>query len=179
MVVADISSPFLQIDTAYQGSYTALQYSQTTSRFLDGIFSSLSQDLRNRERIGGHPPMEVDPSNPTEAAMLSAIRSASSSALPPPSNPMNMLRALASAEAKEQRDSVLAAASALPPVPPPGASTSTSQAGPNSHAMTPRRGLTPRRGVSSATTPSRLRPGSSRFGGGSGRHGDHSVSPGA
>lgn len=35
-----------------QAAHAALQYSTTAAKFLDGIFASLAQDIRNRDQTG-------------------------------------------------------------------------------------------------------------------------------
>jgi kinetochore protein Mis13/DSN1 len=56
-----------QVDTLHQTVHTGLQFSRQTSRFLDGIFSSLIADLREREPLGipsSLPPADTDGLDP-------------------------------------------------------------------------------------------------------------------
>lgn len=137
-------------------THVAVQYSRQAQRFLDGIFSSLTADLRGRERHGMQtalPPGEGD--GPDAVAMLAATAASSTSASTSagPSSkkdPMFMLRALASADSKTQNDEAIAAAARITPVSTLGPVTSGSglnvSVGPGVSA-TPRRigGATPRR----------------------------------
>jgi kinetochore protein Mis13/DSN1 len=143
--------------------HTGLQFSRQASRFLDGIFSSLTADLRNRERLGlpsSLPPADTDGLDPvallasTKATVTTAAApsgragaGAGASAGPSRPDPMAMLRALAQADAKQASEETVAAAAKVAPMP---AMPST--------AMTPRRvGVTPRsaRTLGTGTTPRR------------------------
>ncbi|RSH82300.1 hypothetical protein EHS25_006010 [Saitozyma podzolica] len=152
-----------KVDTLHQTVHTGLQFSRQASRFLDGIFSSLTADLRNRERLGlpsSLPPADTDGLDPvallasakatvTTAAAPSGRAGAGAGASAGPSrpDPMAMLRALAQADAKQASEETVAAAAKVAPMP---AMPST--------AMTPRRvGVTPRsaRTLGTGTTPRR------------------------
>ncbi|KAK8854615.1 hypothetical protein IAR55_003354 [Kwoniella newhampshirensis] len=134
-----------KVDLLQQTSHVALQYSLQASRFLDGIFSSLTADLRARERLGlpsELPPHDIDGPDTTSLLVstraVSATASGASSSFKPKSDPMSLLRALASAESKDQTEDTVAAAAKVAPMP----ATMTGM------GMTPRRptaGMTPRR----------------------------------
>ncbi|WVQ68460.1 uncharacterized protein L199_006668 [Kwoniella botswanensis] len=119
-----------KIDTLHQTSHVALQYVLQSSRFLDGIFSSLTADLRSRDRLG-LPPINNVPDNdeegPDTIGLLStATRSASSSSSSINNNrenknqkkvdPMVLLRALALKESKIQNEKLIERAMQIPPV---------------------------------------------------------------
>ncbi|WVQ72045.1 hypothetical protein IAR50_001589 [Cryptococcus sp. DSM 104548] len=150
-----------KVDMIHQTSHVALQYVLQSSRFLDGIFSSLTADLRARERLGlasALPPPDED--GPDTVALLAAARqsaAASSSTSAPTRKPrldaMSLLRSLATAEAKSQTEETVAAAAKVAPMPAMS-------------SMTPRRpgqgvvaGMTPRRagGLKSVMTPRGLK----------------------
>jgi kinetochore protein Mis13/DSN1 len=128
----------------------ALQYNQQATRFLDGIFSSLSNDLRTRERYGSDPHSSTsrNPDDPPDlTTLVQPTASSSSKQAPAVRDPIHMLRALASAEAPQATEEALAAAASAPPA-HLGQSTSA----------TPRRpGVTPtsRRALGAGTTPRR------------------------
>lgn len=130
----------------------ALQYNQQATRFLDGIFSSLSTDLRTRERYGADTSESTlrNPDDPADLTTLVRPAASSSKRAPQPArDPIHMLRALASAEAPQASDEALAAAASAPP-----AHLGQSTATPRRIGVTP----TPRRGLGGGTTP--RRPGS-------------------
>lgn len=147
-----------KVDTLHQTSHIALQYVLQASRFLDGIFSSLTADLRARDRLGLPPDLPPhDTDGPDTTALLTSARlsaapqssasvSASSSKQPlGKSRPdaMSLLRSLASVESKDQNDETVAAAAKVAPM------LAIS-------SMTPRRpaaGMTPRRHPLGAATP--------------------------
>lgn len=132
-----------QVDTLLQTSHTALQYSLQAQRFLDGILSSLTIDLRSRERLGIPSTLPGnDSDSPDAVGLLSSVNAGSSTAKSRDS--MYLLRALAAAEAQQQSEETVAAAAMVAPV----------------TAMTPRRpaaGMTPRRAgiLGAGTTPRR------------------------
>ncbi|WWD19246.1 hypothetical protein CI109_103704 [Kwoniella shandongensis] len=152
-----------KVDLLQQSSHVALQYSLQASRFLDGIFSSLTSDLRAREGLGlpsELPPHDTD--GPDTTSLLVSTRptstSQSQSQSKPKTDPISLLRALASAESKGQSEETVAAAAKVAPMP----------------AMTPRRptaGMTPRRpGTSTVGGGASLAPGTTpRRGGAYGR----------
>ncbi|KIY35999.1 kinetochore protein Mis13/DSN1 [Cryptococcus gattii E566] len=147
-----------KVDTLHQTSHVALQYVLQASRFLDGIFSSLTADLRARDRLGLPPDLPPhDTDGPDTTALLTSARlsaapqsstfaSTSSSKQPRgKSRPdaMSLLRSLASAESRDQSDETVAAAAKVAPM------LAIS-------SMTPRRpaaGMTPRRHPLGAATP--------------------------
>ncbi|TYJ53987.1 hypothetical protein B9479_005393 [Cryptococcus floricola] len=144
-----------KVDMIHQTSHVALQYVMQSSRFLDGIFSSLTADLRARERLGLAPALPPpDEDGPDTVALLAAARqSAAASTTSAPKKPrldaMSLLRSLATAEAKSQSEETVAAAAKVAPMPAMS-------------SMTPRRpgtgvvaGMTPRRtgGLKSVMTP--------------------------
>ncbi|OXG19115.1 kinetochore protein Mis13/DSN1 [Cryptococcus neoformans Ze90-1] len=147
-----------KVDTLHQTSHIALQYVLQASRFLDGIFSSLTADLRARDRLGLPPDLPPhDTDGPDTIALLTSARlsaapqsstsaSASSSKQSTgKSRPdaMSLLRSLASVESKDQSDETVAAAAKVAPM------LAIS-------SMTPRRpaaGMTPRRHPLGAATP--------------------------
>ncbi|CAD6568451.1 MAG: hypothetical protein TREMPRED_004543 [Tremellales sp. Tagirdzhanova-0007] len=137
----------IQVDTLLQTSHAALQYSLQAQRFLDGIFSALTTDLRSRERLFTPPIVEGSSDAPDPVALLSSVQAGTSSSINASAksrDPILLLRALASAEAKQQSEDTVAAAAMVAPV----------------AAMTPRRpapGTTPRRAgtLGPGTTPRR------------------------
>lgn len=147
-----------KVDTLHQTSHVALQYVLQASRFLDGIFSSLTADLRARDRLGLPPDLPPhDTDGPDTTALLTSARlsaapqsstfaSTSSSKQPRgKSRPdaMSLLRSLASAESRDQSDETVTAAAKVAPM------LAIS-------SMTPRRpaaGMTPRRHPLGAATP--------------------------
>jgi kinetochore protein Mis13/DSN1 len=137
----------------HQSTHSALQYSLQATRFLDGIFSTLASDLRTREPTR---PRSTETDGPDPASLLAA---ASTISAKPRADPINMLRALAAAEQKQQDGEGLAAAKRVQPVSSLGMSTSTA---PTSipPAQTPRRaGATPRRaGALGASTSTQAGP---------------------
>ena len=112
------------MDSLLGSTHVAVQYSRQAQRFLDGIFSSLTADLRGRERQGAQtaiPPGEGD--GPDAVAMLAATAASSTSttnsagpSAKSKKDPMLMLRALASADSKTQNDEAIAAAARITPV---------------------------------------------------------------
>ncbi|WRT68606.1 uncharacterized protein IL334_005584 [Kwoniella shivajii] len=148
-----------KVDTLQQTSHVALQYILQSSRFLDGIFSSLTSDLRTRDRLGLPSILpERDDEGPDTVSLLSTTRrsapSGSSSIIDPTkakSDPMMLLRALAKKESSSQDEKVLEKAMQIPPVAlssaTPRRPTATSSSG-TATTMTPRRhvlGQTPRK----------------------------------
>lgn len=137
----------------HQSTHSALQYSLQATRFLDGIFSTLASDLRTRDPARPGRSSETD--GPDTASLLAAattstVPSSSSAISRPRTDPINMLRALAAAEQKQQDGDGLAAAKRVQPVSAAtlalGMSTSTAPSGPMPPAQTPRRATaTPRR----------------------------------
>ena len=136
----------IKVDTLLQTSHAALQYSLQAQRFLDGIFTSLTNDLRRRENMALPSNLSGnEPDAPDAVALLSAARSTSTHSIASNSkDPMRLLRTLAAAENKQRSEEAVTAAAAMAPV----------------TAMTPRRppaGTTPRRagGLNTGTTPKR------------------------
>lgn len=124
-----------EVDMLHQTSHQAHQYALQAQRFLDGIFSSLASDLRARDGETRVPPPTDDAGADAEAAVL---LSAAAGPSRPRTDPINMLRALASADAKKQTPETVAKAAAVAAV----------SATPRAPALTPRRagpGATPRR----------------------------------
>ncbi|WWC71366.1 uncharacterized protein I206_105321 [Kwoniella pini CBS 10737] len=157
-----------KIDTLHQTSHVALQYVLQSSRFLDGIFSSLTSDLRARDRLGdgsNELPENSNEEGPDTVSLLSKTTiSASSSSSKFSStkkmDPMNLLRLLAEKESEGQDEKILEKAMSIPPVTlssGSGSSTNTTSATPRrpTNTNTPgrptgllqtprsRRGLTP------------------------------------
>jgi kinetochore protein Mis13/DSN1 len=142
----------------HQNTYAATHFSAQVTRFLDGIFAAFTQDLRNQDQI------ELGTSQglgATDSKTPANVFASTSVAAPskPRRDPMDLLRALAAAEATHQSEETLSAASALPIVP----SAISMRAGSNvgnlaSVLMTPRRQavMTPRRAPAMGTTPRRL-----------------------
>ena len=146
-----------------QNTHSAVQYSRQAERFLDGIFSSLADDLRTRDS-SRFPPLATLGDNKSESdtlSLLSSIRnlpsSSSSTAYTQPGesaggikahDPIHMLRAIASIEGKDPREDVLNKAEQLESVPayPSGLGSSI---GPGAKGYTPRR-------ITSGTTPRRM-----------------------
>jgi kinetochore protein Mis13/DSN1 len=120
-----------EVDLLHQTSHQANQYMHQAQRFLDGIFSSLAADLRSRDGQGDSLPPLDDSDGPDTAALLASAAAGPSRAT---SNPMNMLRALASADSQQQSAEAVAKAAAVS-VAPTASSTRT-------QAMTPRRTAT-------------------------------------
>jgi len=125
-----------EVDMLHQTSHQASQYMHQTQRFLDGIFSSLTADLRARDgQSDSLPPLDDDADSPDTTALLCSAAGPSR----PRTDPMNMLRALAAADSKQQNAEAIAKAAAVPAAP---ATSSRAQ------AVTPRRAAaaaTPRR----------------------------------
>ncbi|GMK54108.1 hypothetical protein CspeluHIS016_0106940 [Cutaneotrichosporon spelunceum] len=91
---ADFGEVEFEVDTLHQASHRANRYAQQSKQFLDGIFSSLAADLRSREGTSTLPPTDSDTPD-TVTVLATATGSGSARA-----DPMSMLRALASADAK-------------------------------------------------------------------------------
>jgi len=145
-----------------------VQYSRQAERFLDGIFSALTLDLRNRERAGLPSILPADETDgPDPVALLttaasSNVATTSTAGQSTRKDPMFTLRALASADSRTQNDEAVAAAARVAPV----QSLTVMQSGPNlgisvgpGAAATPRRvgTATPRRAggrpINAAPTP--------------------------
>lgn len=127
---ADFAQVEYQVDTLHHASHQANQYAQQAKRLLDGIFSSLAEDLRTRDGERALSPTDSD--TPDTVALL-ASATASGSRIPH-GDPIHLLRALAAADAKQPSSERIARAAALPSAPRP------------SIAATPRRpSATPRR----------------------------------
>jgi kinetochore protein Mis13/DSN1 len=152
-----LTDVLFQVDTLHQMVHTGLQFSRQGSRFLDGIFSSLIADLRNRERLGipsSLPPADPDGLDPV--ALLSSAKESVTTAAssrtagggPSRPDPMAMLRALAAADEKQGSGETVAAPAKVAPMP----------SMPSTAMMKPRRvGVTPRSGrtLGTGTTPRR------------------------
>ncbi|KAK4689186.1 kinetochore protein Mis13/DSN1, partial [Tremellales sp. Uapishka_1] len=121
-----------KVDTLLQTSHSALQYSHQATRFLDGIFSALTLDLRSRENSNLASTTYTDTDRPDPMSIIaSASASASSSAA---KDPINLLRALAAVESSAQSEETVEKAARLLPV----LTTSTT---PKRVARTPKRGV--------------------------------------
>ncbi|ORY35684.1 Mis12-Mtw1 protein family-domain-containing protein [Naematelia encephala] len=154
-----------KVDSLLQTSHRALQYSLQAQRFLDGIFSSLVADLRIRDRLGlpaSLPAHESDSPDPVSVLSNTARASSSKpSASTVTSDPIHLLRALAAAEAVEQKEETVTAAAKVAPVPANLSLSTGPGAGGVGVGQTPRRGvgqgMTPRRTGGLGTTPGRGR----------------------
>ncbi|BEJ04958.1 hypothetical protein CcaverHIS641_0207750 [Cutaneotrichosporon cavernicola] len=91
---ADFREVEFEIDTLHQASHRANRYAQQSKQFLDGIFSSLAADLRARECTSTLPPTDSD--TPDTVTVLATATGAGSAR----ADPMSVLRALASSDAK-------------------------------------------------------------------------------
>lgn len=131
---ADFGQVEYEIDLLHQASHRASRYAQQSKQFLDGIFSSLASDLRAREGTSTLPSTDTD--TPDTVTLLATATGAGSAR----SDPMSMLRALASADAKNP------SAEALSRVQTMGAPRQSTVA-------TPRRQVAPRRSVYGRGTP--------------------------
>lgn len=128
---ADFGQVEYEVDKLHHASHQANQYMQQSKRLLDGIFSSLAEDLRARDGGGELPSTDSDA--PDTVALLA--RATAGSSREPRGDPIHMLRALAAADAKQPSSESIARAATIPPAPRP------------SMAATPRRpSATPRRG---------------------------------
>ncbi|KAJ9108769.1 hypothetical protein QFC21_000089 [Naganishia friedmannii] len=148
----------IKIDMIHQNTYAATHFSAQVTRFLDGIFAAFTQDLRNQDQIELGTSEGVGATDSKTPANVFASTSAAAQSKPR-RDPLDLLRALAAAEATHQSEETLSAASALPVVP----SAISMRAGSNvgnlaSVLMTPRRQavMTPRRAPAMGTTPRRL-----------------------
>jgi kinetochore protein Mis13/DSN1 len=162
------------VDVLHQASHAALQYSATAKRFLDGIFASLAQDVRNRDQSGARTTLDSHGADrevgapPSIAGFLKSTQAESSSHT---SSGLDMLKSLSANDDPSKGAEMMRLLESLPPVPPsvrrpanPGStragSNSTSSA---SGSMTPRRpgsgvGITPRKiGRLGSSTPRRER----------------------
>ena len=160
----------------HQASHAALQYSATAKRFLDGVFASLAQDVRNRDRSGVSS-IVADSRNadreagapPSTAEFLAGMRAESSSQ---PSSGLDILKALSAEDDPSKGAEMMRLLESLPPVPPSvrrPTNPSSTRTGSNptgasgSGSMTPRRpgagtGITPRKiGRLGSSTPRRER----------------------
>ncbi len=98
---ADFTQVEFEIDTLHQASHRANRYAQQSKEFLDGIFSSLTADLRAHEGTSTLPPTDSDtPDTVTVLATATGVGSARP-------DPMNVLRALASVDAKNPSSEAL------------------------------------------------------------------------
>lgn len=145
-----------KIDLIHQNTYAATHFSAQATRFLDGIFAAFTQDLRNQDRIElatQSALVNTDTTTPVDAFASGFTGGARAK---PRRDPMDLLRALAAAEATHQSEETLSAASALPMV--PSATSVRATSNPSHLAMTPRRQavMTPRRAPALGTTPRRL-----------------------
>lgn len=139
----------------HQSTHSAAQYLEQSSRFLDGIFSTLASDLRTRDPARSARTADAD--GPDPATLLAAATTSTVPASDATSirgkartDPINMLRALAAAEQKQQNEEGIAAAKRIQPVSASAmalsVSTTTALTGPMGAAQTPRQaGQTPRR----------------------------------
>nr|XP_018261691.1 uncharacterized protein I303_06132 [Kwoniella dejecticola CBS 10117]OBR83849.1 hypothetical protein I303_06132 [Kwoniella dejecticola CBS 10117] len=160
-----------KIDSLHQTSHVALQYVLQSSRFLDGIFSSLTADLRARDRLGddrneihennnGEGPDTVSLLSRTITGGISSTTSASANRTAlarTKTDPMYLLKLLAEKEAEGQDEKVLEKAMSIPPVTLSSSTNTTSSTGTatsstSSHIGT---GATPRRPDINTTTPRR------------------------
>jgi kinetochore protein Mis13/DSN1 len=167
----------------HQSSHAAVQYSATATKFLDGIFASLAQDLRNRDQLGA-PSTLKDNNNDQDgpalsvAGFVSEIRPGPAATSSKPRNALELLKSLSADDDAEQDDALLTDLNPLPlmsnslNVPSGSAGMSSTRTisaqsnhstnGSGSTTMTPRRpgsglgGITPRKiGMLTAPTPRR------------------------
>jgi kinetochore protein Mis13/DSN1 len=113
----------VQIDTLHQSTHAALQFTNQSQKFLDGIFTSLNNDLKQKERIPTN-----EESDPSQLLRPSTTKGRGKM------DPIHMLRALANSESSEE---VLTTVASVPPV---------------LGLATPRRGTTPGRGITPKRT---------------------------
>ncbi|WVW85405.1 hypothetical protein I302_107443 [Kwoniella bestiolae CBS 10118] len=131
-----------KIDTLHQTSHVALQYVLQSSRFLDGIFSSLTEDLRSRDKLGlpsSSAIPENDEEGPDTVSLLSTTTRSGNTSTNTTSkkvDPMVLLRALASKESRNQNERLIERAMQIPPVTLSSSSSGTSS---NVGSATPRR----------------------------------------
>ncbi|KAJ9125146.1 hypothetical protein QFC22_000100 [Naganishia vaughanmartiniae] len=149
----------IKIDMIHQNTYAATHFSAQVTRFLDGIFAAFTQDLRNQDQIELGTIQGLGTTDSKTPANVFASTSVAAQSKPR-RDPLDLLRALAAAEATHQSEETLSAASALPVVP---SAISMRAGGSNvgnlaSVMMTPRRQavMTPRRAPAMGTTPRRL-----------------------
>lgn len=150
------SSLTKQVDSLLNSTHVAVQYSRQSQRFLDGIFASLTADLRARESTGLPRSLSINETDgPDAVAILSATTRAAASgstssrattSASARKDPMDMLRALASADSKVQNEEAVAAAARVTPVIPQSTTGINVSVG-QSVSATPRRvgQATPRR----------------------------------
>jgi hypothetical protein len=157
----------------HQSSHAALQYSATAKRFLDGIFASLAQDVRNRDQIGA-PSTLRDAHNadretggpPTVAGFMQDVQPLTTST--GPVSGIELLKGLSAQDDPLQAEEMTRIMESLPATgpsstrrPPSAGPSTTSISAPGS--MTPRRpgagmGITPRKiGRLGSSTPRRER----------------------
>lgn len=155
----DFEDVEFKVDSLLQRSHSALQYSLQATRFLDGIFSALTSDLRARTQFGESstlPGGGAETDAPDAVALLSTTaktkQTGGSKGKGKERDPMAMLRVLAAVDARDQSSAAVEAAARLPPA---SLSSSTSHppgTTPRRPAVTPRRvgpGTTPRTGLGS------------------------------
>ncbi|KAI5454690.1 hypothetical protein NCC49_003580 [Naganishia albida] len=155
-MVLDAEDIEIKIDLIHQNTYAATHFSAQATRFLDGIFAAFTQDLRNEDRIELATQSALVNTDTTTPVDAFASGSTGGARAKPRRDPMDLLRALAAAEATHQSEETLSAASALPMV--PSATSVRATSNPSHLAMTPRRQavMTPRRAPALGTTPRRL-----------------------
>ncbi|WWC90557.1 uncharacterized protein L201_005493 [Kwoniella dendrophila CBS 6074] len=151
-----------KVDTLHQTSHVALQYVLQSSRFLDGIFSSLTADLRTRDRLGFGstsssatilPENTNDDEGPDTISLLSKTMRSSSTSIPIndsnsdfsqniKSDPISLLRLLASKEINnDENDEILQKAMQIPPVTLTSTTATSSNSNVNLTSATPRKQL--------------------------------------
>jgi kinetochore protein Mis13/DSN1 len=162
-----------QVDVLHQASHAALQYSATAKRFLDGIFASLAQDVRNRDRSGAPSTLDAHHADretgapPNVAGFLKGAQAESPSHA---SSGLDILKSLSADDDPSKGAEMMRLLESLPPVPPSvrrPVNPSSTRIGSNSTAasgsMTPRRlgsgvCITPRKiGRLGSSTPRRER----------------------
>lgn len=157
-----------------QACHRAVQYTNTASRFLDGVFASLVQELRNRHHVATPLPLPLPTSsdattNSEGISLMASIQRAAPASTSTGStvrrlDPMDMLRALAKVEAPTQSEDIVKLASSLPPVAPclTGSSSSSTRGaigqvnvGISAGLMPPTPGRRGMGGLGTGATPSR------------------------
>lgn len=163
--------PTHQVDILHQASHAALQYSATAKRFLDGIFASLAQDVRNRDQIGApstsrdaHTADRDAGGPPTIAGFMQGVQPTVTSR---PTTGIEILKGLSAQDDPAQAEEMAKILESLPPPAGPSSTRRPANSGSSSLAasgsMTPRRpgpgmGITPRKiGRIGSSTPRRER----------------------
>ncbi|ORX38323.1 Mis12-Mtw1 protein family-domain-containing protein [Kockovaella imperatae] len=135
-----------KVDTLLQDTHSALQYSRQAQRFLDGIFESLSADLKAKDG-GSGVSAKSNLGTETVSSLLASSRSDAAADSSQNSNDaMAVLRAISKLEGSNPDPRVLAKAEQLESS-APAPSLLASSVGPGSKGWTPRRvtsGSTPR-----------------------------------